>query len=151
MIKRITSRRAFIAAAGMGGTALTISLLLRHGAAHDAAGSGITVVPGTPTDLAMTPLPDALAALVDTPVRIYGEGIAASGTITAVEPLALSGKRPPGVRTTPFRVRFAVDAASAPTRDAVYDVGVTIEGLSRIYLKCGDIVGGKTMLTALFA
>jgi len=71
-------------------------------------------------------------------VRLVGESDVVLGTIAAVLPVAVDGKRPAGMRQQPFAVQFAVEATGPVPAEGLYDIGTTIDGLRRLFLQPRD-------------
>jgi len=129
--------------AAVGAAALT-PFLFRRSKVLGGAADGVTVVPGSAPVFANAPAEIGhWSALVGRPVRLTGEGGVALGTITSVEPGSVDANRPAGLRQKPFAVRFAVEAIGAAPVEGIYDIGTTIEGLSRLFLQPA---GARTLI-----
>jgi len=118
------------------GVAAFAPFLMRRDAAPGGTADGITVVPGQLRVFANDPAEmDHWSALAGRPVRLVGESGVALGTIASVVPGAVDSSRPAGMRQQPFAVRFAVEATRRGPGEGIYDIGTTIEGLSRLFLQ----------------
>lgn len=147
------SRRQFVGGAVATGAVIGGMALFGRGSDPlSAASDRVAVVPGRmPSTIAFDPAAaDQWQALVGQPVRIGGEQGDARGVVESVLPVGSKGKRPAGIRAQGFTVTFLTDRATAPVGNAIYDIGHTVEGLSRLFLIRGADRGAQAVLFAFF-
>ncbi|MDB5696111.1 MAG: hypothetical protein JWN21_1654 [Sphingomonas bacterium] len=147
------TRRAFVGGAVATGAVIGGMALFGRSGDPTIAPDGVRVVAGrnTPPAILFDPVEvDRWTALVGKPVRIAGEQGYTSGTVESVQRVRSDGPRPAGVRKEGFTVTFVVDAATAPVGDAIYDIGHTIEGLSRLFLIRAADRGKNAVFFAFF-
>jgi hypothetical protein len=150
-MEQVASRRAVIAGASLVAGALATAAWWRGGVAATRADM-VPVVPGReapPLTVGTATAPD-LAQLVGQSIRIAGEAGAATATIAAAQLLPVHGARPAGVRLAPFMLTFLCDRLGAPAGDAIYNIGVTVDGLDRLFLIRGADRGNQAALLAIF-
>jgi hypothetical protein len=118
------------------GVAVLAPFLMRRDRMPGSVSDGITVVPGQARVFANDSAGiESWANLIGRPVRLVGEGAVAFGTIASVVPGAVDSNRPAGMRQKPFEVRFAIEAAGRVPVEGIYDIGTTIEGMSRLFIQ----------------